>query len=108
TGGRSTRGAASDRDSRYARSVGAPTEGELTPSTNHPGRASAQAHRSHDRRDAVERAARAVYESAVETIGAGIKTPDLGGHAGTTEFTDAVIERISSKLEIWSQLGSPT
>ena len=38
--------------------------------------------------------------------GAGIKTPDLGGHAGTTEFTDAVVERVATKLEVWSSLGS--
>ncbi|MBV8952902.1 MAG: isocitrate dehydrogenase [Solirubrobacterales bacterium] len=75
---------------------------------DHPGRASALPHRSRDSGATVERAARAVYEGALETVGAGIKTPDLGGHAGTTEFTDAVIERVSSKLEIWSQLGSPT
>jgi isocitrate dehydrogenase (NAD+) len=53
-----------------------------------------------------ERAARAIYESALETIAAGTKTPDLGGHAGTSEFTDAVIERMRTKLEVWSSLGS--
>ncbi len=36
----------------------------------------------------------------------GAKTPDLGGHAGTTEFTTAVIERIRTKIEVWSSLGS--
>jgi isocitrate dehydrogenase (NAD+) len=55
---------------------------------------------------ATERAARAIYEAALETIGAGTKTPDLGGHAGTTEFTDGVIERVRNKLEVWSSLGS--
>ena len=49
---------------------------------------------------------RAIYEAALETVGSGIKTPDLGGHAGTTEFTDAVIERVRNKLEVWSALGS--
>jgi hypothetical protein len=29
---------------------------------------------------------------------------DLGGHAGTTEFTEAVIEKIRTKIEIWSSL----
>jgi isocitrate dehydrogenase (NAD+) len=59
------------------------------------------------RRDSsAEHAARAIYESALEAVGAGIKTPDLGGHAGTTEFTDAVIDRVRNKLEIWSSLGS--
>jgi len=52
------------------------------------------------------RAARAIYESAFETIAAGSKTPDLGGHAGTTEFTTEVVQRIGTKLEVWSSLGS--
>ena len=51
-----------------------------------------------------ERAARAIYESALETVAAGVKTPDLGGHAGTTEFTNAVVDRVRTKLEIWSSL----
>ncbi len=55
---------------------------------------------------ACERASRAIYEGALETVAAGIKTPDLGGHAGTTEFTDAVVERVGTKLEVWSSLGS--
>jgi isocitrate/isopropylmalate dehydrogenase len=48
---------------------------------------------------AVQRAARAIYEAALETVGSGVKTPDLGGHAGTTEFTDTVLERVRRKLE---------
>ena len=55
--------------------------------------------------DAAEKASRAVYESVLETVAAGTRTPDLGGHAGTTEFTDAVIELIRRKLEVWSSLG---
>jgi isocitrate/isopropylmalate dehydrogenase len=51
-----------------------------------------------------DRAARAIYEAALETVASGVKTPDLGGHAGTTEFTDAVVERVRTKLEIWSSL----
>jgi 3-isopropylmalate dehydrogenase len=51
-----------------------------------------------------DRAARAIYESALETVASGIKTPDLGGHSGTTEFTDAVVDRVRAKLEIWSAL----
>ena len=43
---------------------------------------------------ACERASRAIYEGTLETIAAGIKTPDLGGSAGTTEFTTAVVERV--------------
>ncbi len=55
---------------------------------------------------ACERASRAIYEAVLETIASGVKTPDLGGHAGTTEFTDAVIERVATKLEVWSSLGA--
>jgi isocitrate dehydrogenase (NAD+) len=51
-----------------------------------------------------ERASRAIYEAALETVGSGIKTPDLGGHAGTTEFTDSVIERVRTKLDAWASL----
>jgi isocitrate dehydrogenase (NAD+) len=55
---------------------------------------------------AAERASRAIYEAALETIGAGIKTPDLGGHAGTTEFTTEVVDRVRNKIDVWSSLGS--
>ena len=51
-----------------------------------------------------ERASRAIYEAALEAVGSGVRTPDLGGHAGTTEFTDAVIERVRTKLDVWSSL----
>jgi isocitrate dehydrogenase (NAD+) len=44
------------------------------------------------------RAARAVYEAVRETSAAGIRTTDLGGHASTTEFTDAVIEVVRRKV----------
>ena len=45
-----------------------------------------------------ERASRAVYDAVLETVAAGTRTSDLGGHAGTTEFTDAVIAKIAGKL----------
>ncbi len=51
-----------------------------------------------------ELASRAIYESVLETTAAGTRTPDLGGHASTTEFTDAVIELIRRKLEVWSSM----
>ena len=41
-----------------------------------------------------ERASRAVYESVLEATATGTKTVDLGGHATTSEFTDAVVERM--------------
>jgi isocitrate/isopropylmalate dehydrogenase len=56
--------------------------------------------------ESAEVAARAIYEAALETVASGVRTPDLGGHAGTTEFTDAVIERVRNKLEVWSSLGT--
>jgi isocitrate dehydrogenase (NAD+) len=51
-----------------------------------------------------ERASRAIYEASLETVAAGVRTPDLGGHSSTTEFTDAVVERVRTKLDIWSSL----
>jgi isocitrate/isopropylmalate dehydrogenase len=53
---------------------------------------------------AAEQASRAIYEAALEAIGAGVRTPDLGGHATTTEFTDEVRSRIATKIEVWSSL----
>jgi isocitrate dehydrogenase (NAD+) len=53
-----------------------------------------------------EQASRAIYEAALETVGSGVKTPDLGGQATTTEFTNAVIERVRTKLDVWSSLGA--
>ncbi len=55
-----------------------------------------------DRRAA--NASRAIYEAALEALHAGIATADLGGHASTTEFTDAVIESVRRKLDVWSTL----
>ncbi len=33
-----------------------------------------------------------------------VRTADLGGHAGTQEFTDEVIRRTKTKLEVWATL----
>jgi isocitrate/isopropylmalate dehydrogenase len=49
-------------------------------------------------------ASRAIYEAALEGLHSGIATADLGGHASTTEFTDAVIEGVRRKLDVWSTL----
>jgi isocitrate/isopropylmalate dehydrogenase len=49
---------------------------------------------------------RAIYESAFEAVYAGKATTDLGGGLSTTAFTDEVIERVKSKLEVWSGLRS--
>ena len=54
--------------------------------------------------DEAELASRAIREAALEAIAEGIRTADLAGHAGTSEFTDEVIRRTKSKLEVWSTL----
>ena len=51
-----------------------------------------------------QNASRAIYESTLEAVHAGLATSDLGGHASTTEFTDGVIERVKRKLDVWSTL----
>jgi isocitrate dehydrogenase (NAD+) len=48
---------------------------------------------------AAETAAQAIYEGAIQTVAEGIRTPDLGGSAGTREFTDEVLRHISAELE---------
>ena len=40
----------------------------------------------------------------LEAVREGTATADLGGHATTTEFTDAVIEGVRRKLDVWSTL----
>jgi isocitrate/isopropylmalate dehydrogenase len=54
--------------------------------------------------DAGQAAGRAIRESALEAVADGVKTADLAGHASTTEFTDEVIRRVRTKLEVWSTL----
>ncbi len=49
-------------------------------------------------------ASRAIYESVLETVYGGIATSDLGGHASTTDFTNAVIAKVRSKIEVWATL----
>jgi isocitrate dehydrogenase (NAD+) len=53
-----------------------------------------------------ERASRAIYEGVLETVATGTKTVDLGGVATTTEFTDAVVDKVRTKIDVWSSLGS--
>ena len=47
---------------------------------------------------------RAIREACLEAVSQGVRTADLGGHAGTSEFTDEVIDRTRSKLEVWAAL----
>lgn len=41
---------------------------------------------------------RAIYEAVMETTAAGIGTPDLGGHASSTQVTDDVVRRVAARL----------
>lgn len=45
-----------------------------------------------------DRCSRAIYKAVLGATAAGVRTPDLGGHAGTTEFTDEVIRRVRLAL----------
>jgi isocitrate dehydrogenase (NAD+) len=60
---------------------------------------------SHIDDDEARAAGRAVREACLEAVSAGVRTADLGGHASTTDFTDEVIGRVRSKLEVWATLG---
>lgn len=51
-----------------------------------------------------QQAGRAIREACLEAVQQGVRTADLGGHAGTSEFTDEVIQRVRSKLEVWATL----
>jgi isocitrate/isopropylmalate dehydrogenase len=45
-----------------------------------------------------QRASEAIRTAALDAVHAGIRTADLKGHASTTEFTDAVIQGVRTKL----------
>jgi isocitrate dehydrogenase (NAD+) len=51
-----------------------------------------------------QQAGRAIREACLEAVSEGTRTADLGGHSGSREFTDEVIRRVKSKLEVWSSL----
>jgi isocitrate/isopropylmalate dehydrogenase len=55
--------------------------------------------------DQANRACRAIRESTLEAVYDGVRTPDLGGQATTTDFTDEVIRRVRAKLAVWDALG---
>ncbi|MFO7537652.1 MAG: isocitrate/isopropylmalate family dehydrogenase [Chloroflexota bacterium] len=60
---------------------------------------------SYMKEDEAKQASRAIYEATLETVYDGLKTADIGGSARTDEFTDEVIRRVKSKLEVWSSLA---
>jgi isocitrate/isopropylmalate dehydrogenase len=51
-----------------------------------------------------QQAGRAIREASLEAVADGVRTADLGGYAGTREFTDEVIRRTRQKLEVWEAL----
>lgn len=51
------------------------------------------------------RISRAIYEATLEAVHDGIRTSDLGGGAHTDEFTNEVIRRLRTKLEVWRALS---
>jgi isocitrate dehydrogenase (NAD+) len=59
---------------------------------------------SHMDEDESQVAGRAIREACLEAVADGVRTADLGGHYGTTAFTDEVIRRVRTKVEVWSTL----
>ncbi len=55
--------------------------------------------------DDVHRASRAVYEATLEAVSDGVRTADLGGHVGTSEFTAEVVRRVRTKIDVWAALA---
>jgi hypothetical protein len=51
-----------------------------------------------------DRASRSIYESVFEAIYESKATPDLDGPMSTSDFTNEVIHKIKTKLEVWSAL----
>jgi isocitrate/isopropylmalate dehydrogenase len=51
-----------------------------------------------------QQSGRAIREACLEAVAQGARTADLGGHLGTTEFTDDVVGRVRAKLEVWAAL----
>jgi isocitrate/isopropylmalate dehydrogenase len=58
----------------------------------------------HMKETVAQRVSRAIYEATLEAVYDGVRTSDLGGGAHTDEFTNEVIRRLRSKLEVWSTL----
>src|SRR5437667_4849141 len=55
--------------------------------------------------DREQQIGRAIREACLEAVSQGVRTADLGGHSGTSEYTDEVIRRVKSKLEVWAALA---
>jgi len=55
--------------------------------------------------EAATTAGRAIREACLEAVSDGVRTADLGGQASTSDFTNEVIRRIKTKVEVWSALA---
>jgi isocitrate/isopropylmalate dehydrogenase len=54
--------------------------------------------------EATQMRGRAIREACLETVADGVRTADLGGHSGTSAFTDEVIRRTRTKIDVWAAL----
>jgi isocitrate/isopropylmalate dehydrogenase len=59
---------------------------------------------AHADEDDLQAAGRAIREASLEAVAEGVRTADLSGHHGTVAFTDEVIRRTKTKLEVWASL----
>ena len=73
-------------------------QGRGQPDGHDPGRGRAAGVRGRARPPGTRPASEAIYAAVLDAVEDGVSTPDLGGHASTTEFTDAVIERVKRTL----------
>jgi isocitrate dehydrogenase (NAD+) len=59
---------------------------------------------SHAEQERTQTVGRAIREACLEAVAEGIRTADLGGHESTRGFTDEVIRRTRTKLDVWSSI----
>ena len=59
---------------------------------------------SHADDETCQTAGRAIREACLEAVAEGVRTADLAGDHGTHAFTDEVIRRTKTKLEVWASL----
>jgi isocitrate dehydrogenase (NAD+) len=59
---------------------------------------------SHAEDERIQTVGRAIREACLEAVAEGVRTADLGGHEPTSAFTDEVIRRTRTKLDVWSSL----
>ncbi|MEW5988766.1 MAG: isocitrate/isopropylmalate family dehydrogenase [Chloroflexota bacterium] len=60
---------------------------------------------AHVRDKKADQVSRAIYEATLEAVYDGVRTADLTGSTTTTDFTNEVIRRVKTKLEVWSTLA---